>query len=329
MLSIERPDIRFALEMVEAACRIGKRVQAEMNVEGIEKSDLSPVTVADYAIQAYIGRRLREAFPDLQLVGEESADALRGDDAAGTRRLIAQAVQHEIADASESVICDWIDYGTADAEGAYWTIDPIDGTKGYLRGDQYAAALAFIENGEVRLGALGCPNLDAACRPQRGEGAVLIAARGEGAYARPLAGGSLERIHCSPQADKTQARLLRSVEKGHTNISETDLIAQALGVVADPVPMDSQAKYAVLAAGGGEMLLRLMSPKMPDYKERIWDQAAGSIVLEEAGGRITDLKGKPLDFGHGRTLATNTGVFASNGLLHDAGLEAIAQVCKL
>ena len=71
-----------------------------------------------------------------------------------------------------------------------------------------------------------------------------------------------------------------------------------------------------------------MSPSRPDYRERIWDQAAGSIVIEEAGGRITDLDGKPLDFSHGRTLAKNRGIVATNGHLHDAvlsGLKALAR----
>ena len=89
--------------------------------------------------------------------------------------------------------------------------------------------------------------------------------------------------------------------------------------------MDSQAKYAVLAAGDGDVLLRLISPSRPDYREKIWDQAAGSIVIEEAGGRITDLDGKPLDFSHGRTLAKNRGILATNGHLHDAVLAGAAR----
>jgi 3'(2'), 5'-bisphosphate nucleotidase len=117
------------------------------------------------------------------------------------------------------------------------------------------------------------------------------------------------------------------VEAGHTNLGQIGEIEQVLGVRAEPVPMDSQAKYAALAAGRGELLLRLLSPGKEHYRECIWDQAAGSIVLEEAGGRITDLTGKPLDFGQGRKLTANRGVFASNGALHAAGLAAIAKVC--
>ena len=60
-----------------------------------------------------------------------------------------------------------------------------------------------------------------------------------------------------------------------------------LGITGQPVRLDSQAKYACMAAGNAEFLFRLLSPSRPDYRECIWDQAAGSIVIEEAGGRVT------------------------------------------
>ncbi len=82
----------------------------------------------------------------------------------------------------------------------------------------------------------------------------------------------------------------------------------------------------MLAAGGGEVLLRLLSPKRPDYKEKIWDQAAGSIVVEEAGGRVTDLDGNALDFTRGKSLERNRGICATNGLLHDRVLTALADL---
>jgi 3'(2'), 5'-bisphosphate nucleotidase len=103
-------------------------------------------------------------------------------------------------------------------------------------------------------------------------------------------------------------------------------LSELLAVRAEPVRMDSQAKYALLASGQGEALLRLLSPKRPDYREMIWDQAAGSLIVSEAGGRVTDLDGKPLDFAQGRTLAKNRGVLATNGKLHDALLTAIRAI---
>jgi 3'(2'), 5'-bisphosphate nucleotidase len=70
----------------------------------------------------------------------------------------------------------------------------------------------------------------------------------------------------------------------------------------------------------------LLSAKKPDYREKIWDQAAGSLIVEEAGGWVTDLDGKPLDFTAGRTLADNRGILATNGHLHPAALEALRAI---
>ena len=123
-----------------------------------------------------------------------------------------------------------------------------------------------------------------------------------------------------------QARLLRSVESGHTNISKMDYLAEELVVEVEPVRMDSQAKYMLLAAGKGDLYLRFLSSKQPDYKEKIWDQAAGSLVIEESGGKITDLHGKTLDFNAGKTLANNRGILASNASLHEQALKALRRI---
>jgi 3'(2'), 5'-bisphosphate nucleotidase len=120
--------------------------------------------------------------------------------------------------------------------------------------------------------------------------------------------------------------LLCSVEKAHTDPSGIGALVSALKIAADPVPLDSQAKYALLAAGVGDVNLRLLSPARLDYREKVWDQAAGSIVVEEAGGRVSDLDGKPLDFSQGRTLAANRGVLATNELLHEAILDGLKQI---
>jgi 3'(2'), 5'-bisphosphate nucleotidase len=207
-------------------------------------------------------------------------------------------------------------------------LDPIDGTKGFLRHDQYAIALALVIDGQVQVGVLGCPNLRHACQPEMGgPGSLVVAARGQGAWTTPLTGPQqFTRLAISPQADPGRARLLRSFESGHTNVSQIDIFAQQLGIRAEPVRMDSQAKYAVLAAGQGDLLLRLLSPSQPDYREKIWDQAAGSLVLQEAGGMITDLDGKPLDFTTGRSLLHNRGILASNQTLHPAALQALRAI---
>jgi len=315
----------FALQAVSVAAELCRRVQQAMVSPAMAKSDQSPVTVADFASQALFASLLQESFPEDVLVAEEDSRALReeAEALAAVHAFVAQARPGATAER----VCAWIDRGMAEPQRRFWTLDPIDGTKGFLRGDQYVVAVALIEEGEVRVGAMGCPNLNCQIEPDvGGEGCALLAVRGEGSWAYSLEGEPGPRLRVSEERDPRQARVLRSFESGHTNKALMDQILEAMGVQGPPVLMDSQAKYAILAAGGGELLFRLLSPSRPDYAEKIWDQAAGSIVLEEAGGKITDLRGQRLDFSQGRELRRNIGVLASNGLLHDAGLSAVRVV---
>lgn len=309
-------EAQFAIEAVREASLLARRIQREMVTGALTKDDKSPVTVADFAVQALIARRLAEQIPGSTLIGEESADALRLEEGIATLDQITNFVRAAIPDATPEEVCGLIDRGSGEPPTGYWTLDPIDGTKGFLRREQYAVALGLVENGKVTLGALGCPELDGGC--------IVIAARGKGTWRQPLDGSSeWQQLKVSPRADATTARILRSVEKSHTNLDEIGQLAVKLGITAPPVGMDSQAKYVALAAGDGDILLRLLSPSRPDYREKIWDQAAGSIVIEEAGGRITDLDGKSLDFSHGRSLTQNRGIVATNGHLHEAVLKSL------
>ena len=94
-----------------------------------------------------------------------------------------------------------------------------------------------------------------------------------------------------------------------------------MGITAPPLRMDSQAKYAVVARGEADIYLRL--PTRADYREKIWDHAAGALIVTEAGGVVTDISGRPLEFHHGRELASNRGVIVTNGRLHARVIEAL------
>ena len=321
--------VRFAIAAVREAAQLVRHVQREMVVEALVKNDESPVTVADFATQAIVAKRLSETFPNMGFVGEENADVLRTDQGRQTLDQIARFIRQVEPDTTNDAICDWIDLGAGDPTDHFWTLDPVDGTKGFLRGDQYAVALAYIRDGAVRVGALGCPELAEGVRPEKtGAGSLLVARRSSGAFATSLDDkqAAWQSLGVSECHDIRSARLLRSVEKAHTDIGGIGEFVSGLGITADMVPMDSQAKYAVLAAGGGEVILRLLSPALPDYREKIWDQAAGSIIVEEAGGRVSDLDGASLDFSQGRTLSANRGVLVTNGPLHDQCLAGLQQI---
>jgi HAL2 family 3'(2'),5'-bisphosphate nucleotidase len=321
-------EFQFALEATRRAAQLTQQVQAEMTGPALTKSDHSPVTVADFAAQALVSSVLAEAFPVDPLVAEEDAAALRTPAENPTLIQVTDFVSRFFSRITSQAVCEAIDRGTAMPAQRFWTLDPVDGTKGFLRGGQYAVALALIVDGQVQVGALGCPGLSEASRPDsRGPGSLVVAVRGQGVWSTPLnVNGGFIRLQASQRSDPGEARLLRSFEADHTNTDQLDEVIRALHIQAPPVAMDSQAKYAVLAAGAGDLLLRLLSPKQPDYREKIWDQAAGSLVVEEAGGCISDLEGRPLDFTVGRTLARNRGVLASNGYLHAVALQAARQV---
>jgi HAL2 family 3'(2'),5'-bisphosphate nucleotidase len=312
-----------ALDAVRAASVMCAAAQGRLVAgDTLTKGDDSPVTVADFAAQAVVVASLTERLGAVELVGEEDPADLASADRSTLRDGVVSLVAGQLGRAiDDRQVLDWIGVGGSDGgSDRYWTLDPIDGTKGFLRGDQYAIALALIEDGEVVLGALGCPNLPGA---DGSTGAVFLAAGSRtDSYATGTTTGSPVRV--AEPASLALARLCESVESGHSNHDDSAEIAQRLGITAEPFRIDSQCKYAAVARGDASIYLRL--PTRPGYREKIWDHAAGKFVVECAGGVVTDVDGRPLDFRHGRRLEQNRGIVATDGRYHDEVLAAVAAV---
>jgi 3'(2'), 5'-bisphosphate nucleotidase len=330
VLELKDPQISFLLQAVQRASWLVRQVQADLVAPAMLKQDHSPVTVADFASQAVVASLLSQYFPGDVLVGEEDSHSLQQPGSNLQLAQVTRYLQLFTPQASPQQVCAWIDRGASDPQDRYWVIDPIDGTKGFLRGGQYAVALALVEEGQVQLGALGCPSLDFPNR-SRPSGFLFIAARGAGAWQVEMPPGwqlHLEdlvftRLRVSAQPNPPQARLLRSFEASHTNQDKLDRLTRRLLVEPPPSRLDSQVKYALLAAGQGDVLVKPRPASNPEYREKIWDHVAGMLLVEEAGGLVTDLDGLPLDLSAGRTLIRNRGILATNALLHPAFLEAI------
>ncbi len=321
--------LTIAIAAVAAACRVTRHVQnRQQPIERHSKDDMSPVTVADYAAQAVIARHLVDAFGTLTLVGEEDASTLREAGHAALREAVAAAARVVWADAGSADVLDAIDRGNHDASGeSYWTLDPIDGTKGFLRGGQYAVSLALIEKGQVVLGVLGCPNLSADyarsfdCPDPRG--CLFYATRGGGSWSVPAdrPHTAARRLDASREQDISAMRVCESVEAAQSRIDDTGRIVEYLAARGTPARLDSQCKYAVVARGQAEAYLRL--PTRRDYVEKIWDHAAGMIIAEEAGAIVTDVLGRPLDFSKGSGLTANRGVICASRAFHGRIRQAI------
>jgi len=322
------PETQFAIDAVKQASELVQKVQSEVGSSQLTKGDQSPVTVGDFAGQAVIGYHLSKLFPKDTVVAEESSDLLCLPEGKPILQNVTEIVSRFLKDATLVSVCQWIDQGRGEPQGRFWTLDPIDGTKGFLRGDQYVVAIALIESGQVRLGVLGCPNLEPdGQRKKQGVGSLVIAVQGEGAWISPLKGSlDFKPLKVSPCDDPKQMRVLVSVETSHTNMNRTETFFKELGIKASPIQMDSQVKYAVLATGGGELFFYLLPQSRPQYRMKIWDVAPGAIVIEEAEGRISDLEGKPIDYQAGIALENNPGLLVSNGHLHPFALEALSRI---
>jgi 3'(2'), 5'-bisphosphate nucleotidase len=312
-----------AIEAVSRAAALCAQVRAEMvGAQSLEKDDKSPVTVADFGSQALVCQVLSTAFPGDAIVAEEdSADLQKPENAAQLTQIVDYVQQFE-AGSTASTICRWIDAGKGSVAERYWTLDPIDGTKGFLRNDQYAIALALVENGDVKVAALACPALPVDNGSTQ-TGTLVLAVRGEGAFMAAIGDNNFVPIRVAQDVNGAASRFVESVESGHGDQSLQEAIARAAGITQPSLRMDSQAKYGAVARGDAVLYLRLPSPKSPDYREKIWDHAAGALVVEEAGGRVTDMNGQPLDFVTDRKMQNNRGVVVSNGPFHAAVLEAL------
>lgn len=320
---------KIAIEAVMRACELCQQVQSELVLaDAIEKSDRSPVTVADFGSQAVICKAIGDAFPDDVIVAEEDAEALKKNPQLLERVIeyVGKFVPKDVQPIGKSLsekVCDWIDLGSSDIGDSYWTLDPIDGTKGFLRQDQYAIALALIVKGEVQLGVLGCPNLlHQIDEPESERGCIFVAVKGEGTSIYASNGEYLREASVTDNS----SRLAESFESTHGDSNTHIKIANQLGLNKPVLQIDSQAKYGVVARGEASLYLRLPNPAYPDYRECIWDHAAGLLVVEEAGGKVTDANGDPLSFLSGRRMKDNRGVVATNGTLHKEVLSIIPTI---
>ena len=353
-------ELDVALRAVQRAALLTQAVFHSRAKGTLSKSDASPVTLGDFGAQALINDALRRFFPEDPIVAEEEATALRADPG------LAKQVWDLVQDASSrtlSVAPDGPDLGPGPADegdmlaaldrgngdggatGRFWTVDPIDGTKGFVRGGQYAVCLALVEDGVVRLGVLGCPNLpvddgapisadvgstsgDALFHP--GRGVLFAAVRGQGATSRPLDPAARlappQTILMKELRSAGEGVLCESFEAAHSNHGEAAQIQKLLGIAKESVRMDSQAKYGSVARGAGDVVLRL--PVKKEYRECIWDFAAAEVIVSEAGGTMTDAEGKSLDFSKGKRLFANSGVVTAPKGIHAEVVAAVRKVLK-
>jgi histidinol-phosphatase len=243
-------DLALALELADLADAITLERYGVGDLVVKTKPDLTPVTDADQAAERAIRERLANARPDDAIIGEE--------------------------------------FGSTAAADRQWVIDPIDGTKNYVRGIPVWATLIALRD---EVAVVSAPALHRR----------WWAARGSGAFADG------RRIHVSAVHELADAQLLWSGVEEWDALGRTDSVLGLARSCWRSRGLGDFWQYMLVAEGAAEIAL--------DPEVKLWDLAAPQVIVEEAGGRFTDLSGMARPDG-GNGLATN-------GLLHDAVLEIV------
>lgn len=343
------PNLAAAVDAVRLAGVVCKHVQSQPGgVQRIVKPDQSPVTIGDYCSQALVARTLHARLKvggvgNVPLVSEESSAFLRQPSSsayleAALAALRASGTWPEI---TKDELLNTIDLGAGhvinpgDDHEPFWTLDPIDGTKGFLRNQHYAVCLALIVKGQPVLSAVACPNMSpdpsAGVSIDPGPGCIVAASaatagvwliKPDAASFAPGAWTS-ELVHRELKPDPAGPRLARSVERGHSNRSAMEQIIQHLGDMRVDAEADGQCKYALVALGRADAYIRV--PPHRGHREHTWDHAPGTLLVRQAGAKVTDNLDRHIWFGDADMTRTS-GVIAAEPATHARIIAAIREL---
>jgi histidinol-phosphatase len=247
--------LEVALDAVQAAEKI-IRHYAGRELDPMVKTDQSPVTVADQEAEQAIRQVIGKAFPDHTFYGEEGGQA-----------------------------------DLTDHRGYTWIIDPIDGTKNFIRHiPTFGTILGLMHDGEFVLGVTNVPML----------GELMYAEKGGGAF---LNG---ERVRVKPTAELRDAYVSFGGIDRFTENNQSQELLRLAGEVHWTRGFGDIYGYHLLAQGKIDVML--------ESTIKLWDIAAQKVIVEEAGGRFTQLDG-------GEVTAATTSALATNGVLHDKVLS--------
>ena len=343
-------ELRIATAAVQQAARLTQTAAATLRAQpgaALDKPDNTPVTVADLGAQALLVAALRAAFPADAFLGEESAAMLRADSALAARvwELVSAVAEAEGAaevppPRDQAHMMDLIDLagmGEGGRKGRCWVMDPIDGTATYLKGQQYVVALCLLVDGVQRVGVLACPNMSLEggkvsednVAGDGSNGYLVSAVSGHGAWIRPLSWGKLQDpspvrlAHPNPPLE--DLILVESLAATSMDHEKHKQVAEKLGCEWPSTDIWClQMKYIACAVGGHDAVIRI--PREDWHRTCVWDHAGGQLIFEEAGGKVTDIHGKDIDFGAGKRCYNNLGNVIAPVAVHGQILRVVQEI---
>ncbi len=279
------------------------------------KDDASPVTIADLASQAILLGDIAELAPDERIFAEESTSSITNPEDLNK----VQEVVEEILSKTISIheIKERINYRGNEKSTTRWYVDPIDGTKGYLKGLFYAVAIARTVGDTLNNSWMAVP-----CKKELMPeicGFLFNATKGKGVTKISIKSGKTLSVLPKITHPNDENRLRLVASRAHETVDLPGFVNDQTEVQL--VSMDSQAKYAALANGVADIYPRKPSRSFGSFF--CWDHLPGMLLVQETGGIVTDLTGKLLDWSDGERLINNLGIFAASSPYYHQGYQSI------
>jgi len=294
-------ELSLAIDISKNASKITEWFK-EKGFKTFQKTDESPVTLADIAAQIYILHNIKEQFPDDQIIAEE-----------GDVSFIDKSAEKTIKKCFKDVGFDYISnfkelvmYRGKVSE-KQWTIDPIDGTLSFTKGLSYSIGIGLMVHSEPKISVIFVPNY------REKESATFYAEEKKGANV--IYGKESRTIRVSEHKNMQQSKLVHSL---HFNRPWVDKFADLVGI-KDRIPIDSMIIFCKIADGSADFCLKPI-----DLDQAFsWDYMPGSLLVKEAGGEVTDLNGFPVKSKDDKFNCPTPGFIISNGVLHNEIIEII------
>ena len=295
-------ELKTAITLVRNAVQITEWFRKK-GFNSYMKDNLSPVTLADFASQAYIISELKSRFSNDEIIAEE--ENIEYIDIK-TEKIIRECLNDlNLGDSNE--VKENIKY-RGKTSTRQWTVDPIDGTKGYQKGLSYAIGIGFMINSIPKICAIAVPNYN------KSPIAIFSAEEGHGTHVS-YEKKDLLPVKVSQTENFYNIRLCHSLHHDKPWILK---FARKLGI-KNYIQMDSMAKFCMIADGTADLYIKPLDKKF----SFTWDFMPGALIIKEAGGKITDLVNTELKFMNDTCVWTAPGIVASNGILHEKIINQI------
>jgi 3'(2'), 5'-bisphosphate nucleotidase len=287
-------ELELAITIAKNAYKIPEWFK-EKGFKSFEKKDRSPVTLADLTTQCYIIYNIREKFPDDYILAEEESSILDAD---------SEKILFECFDDLKIRIDDpkkIINYRGKISERE-WTIDPIDGTQGYIEGLTYAIGIGFLFKSIPSMSVISVPNYD-----ERGL-AIFHAGIREGAKAS-YRNKPFHKIHVSNIEKIEEVKLCHSLHYDKPWVLD---FARKIGITKY-ISIDSMIKFCMVASGRTDLYIKPIDL----IHSFVWDYMPGDLLVREAGGKVSDLTNNRFWYEGNSLKWKSPGIIASNELIHE------------